>query len=620
MPSPFAKVIWSKFETVLLMDTYEKVASGEIVRKDAISKLSKRLRYRMIKNGIEVNEKYRDEISIQLQLSAIEYMLTDEVKGLPEHSKLFEEVAKLSLDSREEYIKLLNEANRMYPLPLEQENSSTESPSDTYVLLKESTPKEKLLEDRVTKILMDNFPKGMRLNSAIDKKRFLNYYNEIDDSDIAVEENELLRIVKSCGIETDSKVYVPDCLLPFKLQKEISSFVDESFELGRVFIYYDSLFLQFKDSLLNTPVANSLLLKTWLCYHYGSSLYFAKDYMSRNSDVKIDIDKEVISYMREQWQVKSEEEVVNDLRYLPESSVRTAFNRNQDVLIAAARGSRFHIDKFEVTDDELDEIADMIETVINQFEFVGADELFKMIRQKLPQVVSRNAEISELGIRKVLAVRLGGKFDFSNAVISRKGIKLSAKDALLAFARSREEFTMKEVVDFAHSLGTEINFHLLDLLDCCLRINENEFVAKDKVHFDVESVDDYIAQYIDKTLVSVPLRSITNFATFPESNFPWTPRLLESYLLTASKHFTLYLSRYLNRNKICGVISYKSSNFTFDFIMSLALARSKVNLEQEEALDFLVTEGYIAQRRCSDIETLLVKAEEIRKLDKNENK
>ena len=39
MPSPFARVGWNKFEAGLLVDTYEKVAKGELLRKAAIAKL-----------------------------------------------------------------------------------------------------------------------------------------------------------------------------------------------------------------------------------------------------------------------------------------------------------------------------------------------------------------------------------------------------------------------------------------------------------------------------------------------------------------------------------------------------------------------------------------------------
>ena len=160
----------------------------------------------------------------------------------------------------------------------------------------------------------------------------------------------------SCGIESDGKIYVASELIPSDLQDEIDSFIDVTLESGKEFVFYESLFSHFKEELLDTPIANVPMLCTWLQYKYEKEFYFDKEYMTRDRYIDIDIDYEVISYMREQWQVKSEDEVVEALDYLPEDSVRAAFNRNTNVLIAATRGMRFHIDKFEVREEELNDI------------------------------------------------------------------------------------------------------------------------------------------------------------------------------------------------------------------------------------------------------------------------
>lgn len=615
MPSPFARVVWNKFEAALLVDTYEKVAKGELLRKAAIAKLSRRLRYRKIMNGIEVNEKYRNENGIQLQLSVMENILTHGEKGLASRSRLFEEIAKLATENHEEYIELLHEAIQMYPEPLDTEGKQPEVSLEQPVLVEESVPQENLLLNRVKKVLSKKFQKGIRLNSAIDKKRFYKSYEEIIGSSLDIVDDNFYNIVTSCGIEFDGKIYVASELIPSNLQDEIDSFIDETIESGKEFVFYESLFRHFKEELLDTPIANVPMLCTWLQYKYEKEFYFDKEYMTR--DRYIDIDHDVISYMREQWQVKSEDEVVKALDYLPEDSVRTAFNRNTNVLIAATRGMRFHIDKFEVNEEELKDIIFIIETTIEKFQFIGADELFDCIHQKLPQLISNNSDIPELGIRKALAVLLADKFDFNNAVISKKGVKLSAREALLAFAKSHEEFTLEEVDKLAQSLGTVINYHLEPLLEYCIRINDKEFVAKDKVHFDVDSIDKYIKEHIDHEVYSIPLKSIRNFATFPECNYPWTSRLLESYLMTASNQFKLYISDYLNKNNVCGVVSFKVSDLSFNNLIVIALAKNNVKLAKEEALEFLATEGYIVQRRYSDIEEILTKARQLREIDNN---
>lgn len=617
MPSPFARVVWNKFEAALLVDTYEKVAKGELVRKVAVAKLSKRLRYRKIKNGIEVNEKYRNENGIQLQLSIMENILTHGEKELPSHSRLFEDVAQLATENHDEYIELLHEAIQMYPEPLDTEGKQPEESLEQPKLVEESVPQDNLLVNRVKKVLSKKFPKGIRLNSAIDKKRFYKSYEEIIGSSLEIAADDFYNIVTSCGIESDGKIYVASELIPSNLQDEIDSFIDETIESGKEFVFYESLFRHFKDELLDTPVANVSMLCTWLQYKYEKEFYFDKEYMTRERYVDIDIDHEVILYMREQWQMKSEDEVVKALDYLPEDSVRAAFNRNTNVLIAATRGMRFHIDKFEVSEEELNDIIFIIETTIEKFQFIGADELFDCIHQNLPQLINNNSDIPELGIRKALAVLLADKFDFNNAVISKKGIKLSAREALLAFAKSHEEFTLEEVDKLAQSLGTVINYHLEPLLEYCIRINDKEFVAKDKVHFDVDSIDKYIKEHIDHEVYSIPLKSIHNFAAFPECNYPWTSRLLESYLLTASNKFRLYFSDYLNKNNVCGVISYKLPDLSFNFLLEIALARNNVKLAKNEALEFLATEGYIVRRRNSDIEDILIGARELRDMNNN---
>lgn len=617
MPSPFARVVWNKFEAALLVDTYEKVAKGELVRKVAVAKLSKRLRYRKIKNGIEVNEKYRNENGIQLQLSIMENILTHGEKGLTSRSRLFEDVAQLATENRDEYTALLHEAVQMYPEPEDTEGKQPEVSLERPKLVEESIPQENLLVNRIKEVLSEKFQKGIRLNSPIDKKRFYKSYEEIEGSSLNIADDDFYNIVTSCGIESDGKIYVASKFIPSDLQNEITSFIDATLESGKEFIFYESLFRHFKDELLDTPVANVSMLCTWLQYKYEKEFYFDKEYMTRDCYIDIDIDHEVISYMREQWQVKSEDEVVKTLDYLPEDSVRAAFNRNTNVLIAATRGMRFHIDKFEVSEEELNDIIFIIETTIEKFQFIGADELFDCIHQNLPQLINNNSDIPELGIRKALAVLLADKFDFNNAVISKKGVKLSAREALLAFAKSHEEFTLEEVDKLAQSLGTVINYHLESLLEYCIRINDKEFVAKDKVHFDVDSIDKYIKEHIDHEVYSIPLKSIRNFATFPECNYPWTSRLLESYLLTASNQFKLYISDYLNKNNVCGVVSFKVSDLSFNNLIVIALAKNNVKLAKKEALEFLATEGYIVQRRNSDIEEILTKARQLREIDNN---
>lgn len=619
MPSPFTRVVWNKFEAALLVDAYVKVSNGEVLRNDAVSQLSKRLRYRMIINGLEVNDKYRNENGIQLQMATVEYIMTNGEKGVSSPNQLFDNVVNMYVCRYEEFQKLLDEALALYPKPVDNHVYKIETADDVNSAVEEVNVSDTILLNRIKCILSSKFPKGMRLNSAIDKRRFRNYYSETTGSSCELSDGDLTAALKKCGVESDGKVYVADHMLPMELKYAIGEFIDDSLASGRDYIFYECIFLHFKNQLLDTPIANDKLLCTYLKYCYEDKLFFGPDYMATDSSVEVDIDKIVIDYMHEQWQVMTEDEVVEALSYLPEDAVRNAFNRNQNVLIGAGVGRRFHIDKFEISDEELSKISSAIDSVVNEFHFMGGDELVRYVQQSVPSVITNNTDIPELGIRKALSVLLADKFDFNSAVVSRKGEKLSARDALLAYARSHDSYTLSEVKNLAQSLGTTLNYHLESLLQYSVRVNETDFVAKDKVEFDVEKTDAFIQNLIDRSVYCCSISQINNFMTFPECNYNWTPRLLESYLLTESKLFRLYVSGSLSQNKVCGAVSYKADFMSFKFLMGIVLAESDSWTNKAEALDYLASEGFLAHRQYADIDAAMNDAMRIRNLRNNNN-
>ena len=56
-------------------------------------------------------------------------------------------------------------------------------------------------------------------------------------------------------------------------------------------------------------------------------------------------------------------------------------------------------------------------------------------------------------------------------MISRKGEGLSAGDAMLAYAKCHEQYTLEEVKNLAQSLSTTVNYHLESLLNYSILIN-----------------------------------------------------------------------------------------------------------------------------------------------------
>lgn len=345
MPSPFKRTVWNKFEVALLMDAYQKVSKGKVVRKDAVSALSKRLRNRMVMNGVEISDKYRNENGIQLQMSALEYIITEGEKGMSSFNKLFEDIVDMYTNCHKEYEKILDEAFEMYPEP-EEHLVYVNPPSNEEVAnLHEAQIIAPKTLSIFKEILSDKFSKGLRIKSPIDLNRFKELYIKVTGGPCDMSNEELSSVLKECGVESDGKLYVVDRMMPTELKDELKDYIDTCLSSGKGYVFYECLFHHFNDQLLDTQIANNNLLCTYLKFLYEDKVYFGPNYMALYNNVVVDVDKEVIAFMHNQWQLMDEDKVVETLSYLPENAVRNAFNHNQNVLISAGAGKRFHIDK-----------------------------------------------------------------------------------------------------------------------------------------------------------------------------------------------------------------------------------------------------------------------------------
>lgn len=615
MTSPFVRTGWNKYEVALLLESYKSVAAGETPRKVAVSALSKRLRNRMLLHGVEINDKYRNENGIDLQMSAVEYVLSDGEKGLDRPSKLFYEIAELSVNNTEVYYSILKEALTLYPEPVTNLYKAPEE-ENLFSTVCESEPLDERLATLLRNILSTRFAKGFRKNSSIDKKKLNAYYRDAVGKDLEASEDELYRYLDSFGVEIDQKIFVPEVMLPNDVREAIHKQIASTFASGRNVVYYDQLFKIFKDSFLSSPIATEAMLEAYLKFYYRNKWHFTSRYVSTNENVEVSVDDEVIAFVREQCRLITEDEVVSALSWLPEKNVRQAFNRNASVLIAAGRNIKFHIELFVITPTQIDAVCNIINSAIDKYQFIGADELLSDIQNTIPELLSNNNSITDLGIRKALAVHLNDEFSFNNSIISKKGHDLTAKGALLSFVQSHDEFVLSEIDALADALGTVLNYHLAALMPFVVRIDDENFVAHKLIHFDVEGVDQALdALFVGGNLTYLPLRSIKNFTPFPSMSVSWNQRLLESYLLTQSSRYGLVYAEYLNKNAVCGAVILKSSHndTSFEGIIAKALIDNKIALNKTDALNFLAEEGYIYQRRYNGIETVIGKAKAIKK-------
>lgn len=118
---------WDCYEVAKLIDTYFKTQSCQTPKEKnkVLGDLSTSLRNYAIKQGLEIDEKYRNLNGMILQLSHMEYVITSGKKGLPNAPKIFIDVFDIYKSNVGEYEKILGKANELMTVEVfEQDRNS----------------------------------------------------------------------------------------------------------------------------------------------------------------------------------------------------------------------------------------------------------------------------------------------------------------------------------------------------------------------------------------------------------------------------------------------------------------------------------------------------------------
>lgn len=109
------RIPWDMSEAVILLDALIAAREGKISRKDAIESVSSELRIRAKRRGVEVDDIFRNINGITLQMSTMEYVLTNGEKGMKKSPmpKLFQDVVAMYWNDRAAYEKKLRAARNV---------------------------------------------------------------------------------------------------------------------------------------------------------------------------------------------------------------------------------------------------------------------------------------------------------------------------------------------------------------------------------------------------------------------------------------------------------------------------------------------------------------------------
>lgn len=596
----FIKIPWNKYEAVLLVDAYQRSIAGEMSRSMAISQVSKRLRSHMINMGIQISDVYRNESGISLQMSAIEYLFTDGETGISHVSNLFQDTVKLWQNNKDGFDILLSEANQRYPY---DDSSNIGISSNSYPVQDEDTHKNRYISQKLYDLLASKFPRGYKIGSYMEFSRLKKFYCDEYGDEIDMDRKDVDEDVRACGIEYDGRVYLPELMCPDSIKEVLLSFIDGYFENGGSYIFYSVLFQAFKERFLDSRILNDKMLRLYLEYINTRNWHFFEQYFSYEKDVTVNVLQEVIDFVKDQGGVVAEDDVVLGLKHFPEQQVREAFDERDTNLVSCGRNLRFHIDNFVITKDELSTIENIIKESIFCYKFITFSELMKFMDASVPAVIENNSCFTEIGIRNALSQKLGTKFNFYNSVVSDFRHPIKPEDAFIEMAK-RPHYTINDVKALAADFRTNPNSYIELMLKYSIRVDKDNFMAKDRVHFDVDAIDDVLLRLCEGDYIA--LSDVTMLSTLPSCEYQWTHFLLECYVAFYSKVFKLLHNKYFGQANATGGIVKRSSNINdFNTLAATAVVDAGIPIEKRAVLQFLSDKSYIVQRRYEDIDEVI---------------
>ena len=460
-------------------------------------------------------------------------------------------------------------------------------------------------------VLAERFVKGFRLGSTLDMKKFKRYYEELLGKTLDKPDNEIEQVIRKCGIIHEEKLFLPRCMLDEETKQRLFSYIHAAFDEGKSAIYYEALFHEFSEVFLDHYIYDASMLKSYLEFENDGSYFTDKNHLAREAGVAKEPIDEIRTCMRENARPMTKDELYAILTHLPKSKIDAILSTNLE-FPRNSKGEFFHADLLALTDEELENIAELIDDAIRTHHYISGTELMNAVRKKYPQTYEGYSSYSDLGWREALKYKYGSRFSFKGNIISNPNEMLSMIDVFGDLAENSEHITTDELQQFADEMGTVIYFDAI--YDKALRINEKEFVSKHQAAFRIKETDTTLDRFCTGNYL--PLGKIREFGIFPDAGFRWTTYLLESYVAYYSDKYVLIHPGY-NRYCAVGAIVKKSAGYeNLDELVIDVLADSGIQLNKAAALDYLVNEGYIARRTYAGIEGILLQAAARRKQER----
>lgn len=454
--------------------------------------------------------------------------------------------------------------------------------------------------EKVTEVISTCFANGFRLNSSIELARFRTFSANDLGEEISLSDEELKKYIAACGTTYGGKVYS----VSIQTKERIRELAAEYFAVGAQTIFFAEFYTKNENWLLDASVVSEDMLVSILRGLFPK-LYFTQTYFGYTGESVFNVlESEVLRVWGDDV-LLTYEQLAERLQYIPIERIKYALGQNAD-FIWNNTGEFTHVSKVNITEEESAKIAFFAEMKIRAHNYVSIAYI------PFGEIPENNFELSVTAVHNaVFHICLSRDYEQHGKIITRKGTGINAKYIMEEHCRTLDRCTLDDLLEYEKDLTG--NCHRWIPMEAgyivMVRTDEIGFVAEKYIDFDKGAIDKAIDQFMDGGEY-ILLQAVTTFALFPDCGQPWNLFLLESYCRRFSDNFRFEALSVNSTN--AGVIVRKHSRLTYSVIITDAVAKSGISLDEKTVLNFLAKSGYTSQRRYAKIVELIKQATALR--------
>lgn len=485
--------------------------------------------------------------------------------------------------------------------------SNKAEPKQTHIQPEKSP--DDFSKERYISVLMTRYRGGMQFDS-IDFEIFKDTYSDLYDEEIEFDDSELKRRLLFCGVYFNDRLFPAEGIIDAVTGEKLQKYIENTFESGKNVIYYKAIMTDMADDFAYCfSLTGEDMLKAYLEFASpNGKYYFYPDYMSIEKVMKVDHSDEIKEFVLSAGKPISVEEICAGLPHVSNEIIKREIQSN-GCFLRNSKGCYYHIDIFEISEDELRGISRFIIGDIMEDGYAIWTHIYERIKSDMPIFLENNIYLSSLGLRKAIERSLSAEYHFEGAVISLKSTPLDMAGVYRTFAAHHRTFSLEDIARFSKEIDEPL-IYFASIADVSVRVSRDLFVAKDMISFDVAAVDSAISTYLAGDYI--PVKHVDSFLVFPNVGYEWNEFLLESFLNSYSEKFKLMNLSYSRKTVAGAIVKTDSSYKEFVDLVADILANSDIELKQTVALEYLADLNIIINKRYSDVGVALDKARRIR--------